>query len=434
MQKSEQEDSEERGAEPETKNMASASSQSSGESIEKDDKKMQSTPLRLEREEKQDAPKACQDLSTEKPIYDQLQAREATEGAPQPHLTSPVIIIPQVEEEADEEEPQEVMEDVPESLIKGRLTVGNQMVEDDPTSGAEDWSVQISGDGDPATDSSHLSPCSDHDLAPQLDECVRDDWLGEDEEEEEVHVCMDEGTKEEGEVVKTDRTEEDQGKEVGSDGVGEEKEVKTTEDEGEERMGEEEKDEEKDIEIGREVEETSAVSSQAAIDETAMDVSLLDTDSGWMDTQDDDDKSIMTEQIEALPQAQSPTSTPVVDRPAKRAPGRGRGPPGTPERKVSRKVPSIHPPREEMKKKKVAVRRADQIKVSALQSRSPSRKIVAKAAARHPRPALLHGSARRKVTEELFFTGMESHQPLSVAHQSRERTTVSTISTIADSL
>ncbi|XP_056286971.1 microtubule-associated protein 2-like isoform X3 [Pseudoliparis swirei] len=413
IQKSEQEDSEERGAEPEMRNMASASSQSSGEIIEKDDKKMQSehrTPPRSEREEKQETPKAGQDLNPEKPIYDQLQAREVAEGTPQPHLTSPVIIIPQVEEEADEEvdieiaeEPQEVTEDVPESLIKGRLTVGNQTVEDDPVSGAEDWSVQISGDGDPATDSSHLSPCSDHDLAPQLD-----DWLGEDEEEEEG-VRMDEGTKGEGEVVKTDQTEEDRGKEVGSDGVGEEKEAKTTEDEGEERMGEEEED----IEIGREVEETSAVSSQAAVDETATDVSLLDTDSGWMDTQDDDDKSIMTEQIEALPRAQSPTSTPVVDRPAKRAPGRGRGPPSTTESKVSRKVPSLHPPREEMKKKKVAVRRADQIKVSALQSRSPSRKSVAKAAARHPRPALLHGSARR----------MESHQPLSVAHQSRERTT-----------
>uniref|UniRef100_G3PPG8 Microtubule-associated protein n=1 Tax=Gasterosteus aculeatus TaxID=69293 RepID=G3PPG8_GASAC len=99
---------------------------------------------------------------------------------------------------------------------------------------------------------------------------------------------------------------------------------------------------------------------------------LLDTDSGWMDSQDDD-KSIMTELIEALPRVQSPTSTPLVDKPAKRAPGRGRGHPGTSESKVSRKVPSHHPPREEMKKKK--------------------------------------GSR------------MESHQPLSVAHQSRERTT-----------
>ncbi|XP_037618128.1 microtubule-associated protein 2-like isoform X3 [Sebastes umbrosus] len=419
MQKSEE--SEERRDEPELPNIPSASSQSLGESTEKDVQKIQSehgTPRRIE---KQETSKAVKDLSTGKALDEkdaQIQLQKV--DAPKPQISSPVIIIPQaqVEEEADEEddieiaeEPQEVMEEVPESPIKVRLTVGDQLGEEDPKSGAEEWSHSaINSDGDPATDSSHLSPCSDHDLPLQLDEGGgRDDGTGEDKVEEDNR---DDGTKEEGEVVKEVLTGE---KQVGSDGVGEEKERKTMEDEGQERIVEEEKD----IEIGQEVEETSAVlcqTSQAANDETTMDVSILDTDSGWMDSQDDD-KSIMTEQIEALPQVQSPTSTPVVDRPAKRAPGRGRGRPGTTESKVSRKVPSHHPPREEMKKKKVAVRRADQSKVSALQCRSPSRKSVAKAAARHPRPALLHGSARRKVT------GMESHQPLSVAHQSRERTT-----------
>lgn len=60
----------------------------------------------------------------------------------------------------------------------------------------------------------------------------------------------------------------------------------------------------------------------------------------------------MTEQIEALPQTQSPTRAPVVvDRPAKRAPGRGRGHLGTTESKAFRKAP-IHHQRDEMKKKK----------------------------------------------------------------------------------
>ncbi|XP_016894350.1 microtubule-associated protein 2 isoform X1 [Cynoglossus semilaevis] len=146
-------------------------------------------------------------------------------------------------------------------------------------------------------------------------------------------------------------------------------------------------------------------------DETTTQVSTVDTDSGWIDSQDED-ISIVTEKIEALPHTQSSTTAPVVvDRPTKRAPGRGRSRPGATESKVSRRGP-----REEMKKKK-GIRRVDQNKVSVLQSRSPSRKSVAKAAARHPRPALLHGSARRKAT------GMESHQPLSVAHQSRERPT-----------
>ncbi|XP_054479529.1 microtubule-associated protein 2-like [Anoplopoma fimbria] len=432
MQKSEQEESEERRDEPEMANIPSASSQCLGETTEKDDKKIRSecgTPTTLEGIERQDISKAGQDLSTEKPLDEKDdQIHEVAKGAPKPQISSPIIIIPQAQvEEADEEddieiaeEPQEVMDgaEVPESLIKVRLTVGDRMVDDDPKSGTEDWSHSVqNSEGDPATDSSHLSPCSEHDLPLHPDECGKDDWTGEDKEGEDAHKSMEEGTKEEGEGLKTDQTTvEEQVEDVGSDGVGEKKEMKTTEDEEKKsEVGEEEKD----VEIGQEVEETSAVlgqTSQPANDETTMDVSILDTDSGWMDSQDDD-KSIMTEQIEALPQVQSPTSTPVVDRPAKRAPGRGRGHPGPTESKGSRKIPSHHPPREEIKKKKVSARRADQIKVSALQSRSPSRKSVARAAARHPRPALLHGSARRKAS------GMESHQPLSVAHQSRERTT-----------
>ncbi|XP_070850020.1 microtubule-associated protein 2-like isoform X9 [Chaetodon trifascialis] len=438
LQKSEQEESEERSDGPEM-----ISSQCL-ESTEEDCKKIQSehgTHTRLDRIEKQET-SAVQDLSTGKPLDEkntQIQFPEVTldKCSPRPCTSSPVIIIPQaqVEEEADEEddieiaeEPQEMMEDAePPVQAEGhliredgkeepkkeqvRLMVGDQMVEDDPKSGAEEWShsAQNSDDGEPATDSSHLSPCSDHD---QPVEGGRDEGMGEDKVAEDTQMNRDEGKKEQGEAVQGGQTGEREMEEAGSDEVGEEKEQKMMEegDEGEARMGEKEDD----IETGQEVEETQT--SQAANDETTMDVSILDTDSGWMDSQDDD-KSVMTEQIEALPQTQSPTSTPVVDRPAKRAPGRGRGRPGATESRVLRKVTSHHPPREEIKKKKVGARRADQNKVSALQSRSPSRKSVAKAAARHPRPALLHGSARRKAT------GMESYQPLSVAHQSRERTT-----------
>ncbi|XP_041821874.1 microtubule-associated protein 2-like isoform X1 [Chelmon rostratus] len=444
LQKSEQEESEERSDEP-----VMASSQYL-ESKEEDCKKIQcehGTPTRLDRIEKQESSKNVQDFSAGKPLDDkntQIQLPEMTldKCSPKPHISSPVIIIPQaqVEEEADEEddieiaeEPQEMMEEdeVPvlpktdqaeERVIKEdgkeepkkeqvRLMVGDQMVEDDPKSGAEEWShsAQNSDNGEPATDSSHLSPCSDHD---QSVEGGRDEGMGEDKVAEDTQMNRDEVKKEQGEAVKEGLTVEQEVEEAVSDEVGEKKGQKTIEEEdvGEERMGEKEED----IETGQEMEETQT--SQAGNDETTMDVSILDTDSGWMDSQDDD-KSIMTEQIEALPQTQSPTSTAVVDRPAKRAPGRGRGRPGTTESRAFRKVTSHHPPREEMKKKKVGARRADQNKVSALQSRSPSRKSVAKAAARHPRPALLHGSARRKAT------GMESYQPLSVAHQSRERTT-----------
>ncbi|KAE8278522.1 Microtubule-associated protein 2 [Larimichthys crocea] len=433
VQKSEQEESVERHDELEM-----ASSQSL-ESMERDEKKIQSehgTPARLETIQKQETSKdvevkTIKKLSDEKNPQIHLQEVTLDKCSPKPRISSPVIIIPQaqVEEEADDEEdieiaeePQEIMEEakVPakeeQKKVEVRLTVDDQIVDEDPRSGAEEWShsAQNSDDGEPATDSSHLSPCSDQD---QLIEGGRDEGMGEDNIAKDTQKSRDESKKEECEAVKEEKTGEQGVEEVGSDGVGAERDQKTMGevDEGKERMGE--KQEEKDLSIGQEEEETSDVlCQQAAHDETTMDVSILDSDSGWMDSQDDD-KSIMTQQIEALPQTQSLTSTPVVDRPAKRAPGRGRGRPGTTESKVYRKVTSHHPPREEMKKKKVGMRRADQNKVSALQTRSPSRKSVAKVAARHPRPALLHSSARRKAT------GMESHQPLSVAHQSRERTT-----------
>ncbi|XP_054630278.1 microtubule-associated protein 2-like isoform X10 [Dunckerocampus dactyliophorus] len=139
------------------------------------------------------------------------------------------------------------------------------------------------------------------------------------------------------------------------------------------------------IRIGQKVD----VTSQAVDEESTVDVS----DSSWIYSKDDD-KTIMTKQIGARPPTRG---VPGVGTPAKRAPGRGS--------KVSRKVPDFHP-KEEMKKTKGVMRRADHLKVSALQSR--------KGVAKHPRPALLHGSARRKAT------GVESSQPLSV-HQSRER-------------
>lgn len=67
----------------------------------------------------------------------------------------------------------------------------------------------------------------------------------------------------------------------------------------------------------------------------------------------DEDKSIMTEQIEALPLAKSFTRTRVVaDRPAKRGPAKGRGHPGTADCKVSRKMLIHYPPTEEKMKKK----------------------------------------------------------------------------------
>ncbi|XP_032412263.1 microtubule-associated protein 2-like isoform X8 [Xiphophorus hellerii] len=365
----------------------------------------------------------------------QLPELTLTKDSSRPQVLSPIIVIPQaqVDEEVEEEddieiaeEPQEIMEE-PEEILHSksnitaesipdipeveeqkdqmRLMVCDKMLDDDPKSGAEEWSHSAlnSDEGEPATDSSHLSPCSDHDLLQQSEEGDE-----EDKKEEDLQVDKMEWTKEENGGVKKDETYQEEVEGVDCDATGDEKEKKV--------LIEEDGTKEKDIEIGEEA-------SLATNDETTMNVSILDTDSSWMDPQDDD-KSIMTEQIVALPQTQSSTAaSTMVDCPAKQLPGKGRGRLGTAECRVTRKAPTYHPPREEIRKKKVGVRRADQSKVSALQSRSPSRKSGAKVAARHPRPAPLHGSAKRKATGEHLSPGMAQHQPLSVAQPSRERPT-----------
>ncbi|XP_043965849.1 microtubule-associated protein 2-like isoform X2 [Gambusia affinis] len=392
---------------------------------------LEEKPLSSGETETQTPSEVSQHLSIEKAGGEktpqiQLPELTLTKDSSRPQVLSPIIVIPQaqVDEEEDDieiaEEPQEIMEepeeilhsksniiaesipDIPEAEEQKdqmRLMVCDKTLDDDPKSGAEEWSHSAlnSDEGEPATDSSHLSPCSDHDLLQQSEE-------GDEEEKEEEDLQVDKmkWTKEENEGVKKDKAYQEVVEGVDYDATGDEKEKKV--------LIEEDGTKEKDIEIGEEA-------SLATNDETTMNVSILDTDSGWMDPQDDD-KSIMTEQIEALPQTQSSTAaSTVVDCPAKQLPGKGRGRLGTAECRVTRKAPTYHPPREEIRKKKVGVRRADQSKVSALQSRSPSRKSGAKVAARHPRPAPLHGSAKRKAT------GMAQHQPLSVAQPSRERPT-----------
>ncbi|KAM8873341.1 uncharacterized protein ACB058_004898 isoform 2-T3 [Synchiropus picturatus] len=171
-----------------------------------------------------------------------------------------------------------------------------------------------------------------------------------------------------------------------------------------------------DFEIGQEASDYEGI-VEPSVEESTADLSILDTDSGWIDSKDHDDQSIMTERMEVLPQTLSPSRTPVLDRRIKRASEQGKqgkGHSGSTDSRVSRKA-VVHRQREEMKKRKVGTRRAGQSRISALQCCSPSRKSLGKAAAR-PLPALLHGSARRKAP------GIESHQPLSV-HQSRERPT-----------
>uniref|UniRef100_A0A8D0AV05 FF domain-containing protein n=1 Tax=Sander lucioperca TaxID=283035 RepID=A0A8D0AV05_SANLU len=164
-------------------------------------------------------------------------------------------------------------------------------------------------------------------------------------------------------------------------------------------------------------------------DETTMDDSILD--SSWVDTQDDD-KSMATEQIEPLPKMSSPVKKPAVvqtkqtqkkkmenqEKPVKPKAkgGRAKGRISTPERKPFRKEP-VYIPREETKKKKAVIRKAELTKKMEIQSQSPSKRSLMKPAVRQTRPTQHHSCPRRRATEAL----PDSRQPLSVAKQSRDR-------------
>ncbi|XP_036807686.1 microtubule-associated protein 2-like isoform X3 [Oncorhynchus mykiss] len=335
--------------------------------------------------------------------------------------SSPVIVIPQAQVEEEEEEDdievaEEVLEEVegPPVLLKEKEQESHPMEKQEEVAeevrvvgGAEEVIVEntkdlesaVAGDdescdataptideGDYADRISHLSACSGNDQPQTLD--------GKEAEKENNKVEDKEG------VVLQEEEE--------SAEVGQEVEMKAS---------------------SREETETSDVlrsqtSETTALDETTMDVSMLDSESGWVDSQDDD-RSVMTEQIEALPKTQSPVKTPLVERPSnKRPPGRGQGRTSTPERKLNRREPVSRRPKEEEKKKKAGTKRTEQCKVSVLQCRSPTRRIVVKAATfRQARPASHHGSARRKPP------AAEDQQPLNVTHQSRERTSEGTYRT-----
>lgn len=251
-------------------------------------------PTRLEGVETQETSNTDQTSGTEKPLDAKFQPQELTltKDLPKLQLSSPIIIIPQsqveeVEEEDDiemAEEPQEIMEepgkplhlqaDKPDkSLTKElkkeqvRLMVGDQMLDDDPVSGAEEWSHSAinSDEGEPATDSSHLSPCSDHDLPPQTGDGAEAEDMEVDKKEKGIDM----------DTMKAEDVQEDQtrGK-------------KYEEDSGEgDKRKEKEMVEETDVAKEEEPVIVLETTRQTANDETTVDVSILDTDSGWMDSQ-----------------------------------------------------------------------------------------------------------------------------------------------------
>ncbi|XP_042851161.1 microtubule-associated protein 2 isoform X5 [Panthera tigris] len=153
-------------------------------------------------------------------------------------------------------------------------------------------------------------------------------------------------------------------------------------------------------------------------DETTIDDSIMDADSLWVDTQDDD-RSIMTEQLETIPKeekAEKEARRPSLEKHRKEKPFKtGRGRISTPERKIAKKEPSTVS-RDEVRRKKAVYKKAELAKKTEVQAHSPSRKFILKPAIKYTRPTHL-SCVKRKTTA----TGGETTQASSVFKQAKDK-------------
>ncbi|XP_054334012.1 microtubule-associated protein 2 isoform X1 [Pongo pygmaeus] len=162
-------------------------------------------------------------------------------------------------------------------------------------------------------------------------------------------------------------------------------------------------------------------------DETTIDDSIMDADSLWVDTQDDD-RSIMTEQLETIPKeekAEKEARRSSLEKHRKEKPFKtGRGRISTPERKVAKKEPSTVS-RDEVRRKKAVYKKAELAKKTEVQAHSPSRKFILKPAIKYTRPTHL-SCVKRKTTA----AGGESALAPSVFKQAKDKVSNSTLSKI----
>nr|XP_048315054.1 microtubule-associated protein 2 isoform X8 [Myodes glareolus] len=154
-------------------------------------------------------------------------------------------------------------------------------------------------------------------------------------------------------------------------------------------------------------------------DETTIDDSIMDADSLWVDTQDDD-RSIVQEQLETIPKeekAEKEARRPSLEKHRKEKPFKtGRGRISTPERKVAKKEPSTVS-RDEVRRKKV-YKKAELAKKTEVQAHSPSRKLILKPAIKYTRPTHL-SCVKRKTTG----ASGESAQAPSALKQTKDKVT-----------
>ncbi|KAB0380881.1 hypothetical protein FD755_008665 [Muntiacus reevesi] len=151
-------------------------------------------------------------------------------------------------------------------------------------------------------------------------------------------------------------------------------------------------------------------------DETTIDDSIMDADSLWVDTQDDD-RSIMTEQLETIPKeekAEKEARRSSLEKHRKEKPFKtGRGRISTPERKIAKKEPSTVS-RDEVRRKKGSFH--NHFFINVFEAHSPSRKFILKPAIKYTRPTHL-SCVKRKTTA----AGAESAQAPSVFKHAKDK-------------
>ncbi|NP_001362424.1 microtubule-associated protein 2 isoform 20 [Homo sapiens] len=135
--------------------------------------------------------------------------------------------------------------------------------------------------------------------------------------------------------------------------------------------------------------------------------------------EEDDDRSIMTEQLETIPKeekAEKEARRSSLEKHRKEKPFKtGRGRISTPERKVAKKEPSTVS-RDEVRRKKAVYKKAELAKKTEVQAHSPSRKFILKPAIKYTRPTHL-SCVKRKTTA----AGGESALAPSVFKQAKDK-------------
>ncbi|XP_048455315.1 microtubule-associated protein 2-like isoform X2 [Rhincodon typus] len=158
-------------------------------------------------------------------------------------------------------------------------------------------------------------------------------------------------------------------------------------------------------------------------EDESIDESVMDTDSLWMDTQDEE--SIILTQPAAVTKQEKAEKEFISLSSDKHRKGKvlktGKNRVSTPERKIIKK--DIITVSKEDKKRRKAYKKSELTKKSEIQTRSPSRKIILKPAVRYHRPTHVPCTKRKQTASGSVEGAYVIDQKFSVAKQPKERMT-----------